>query len=58
MRKGRLDGFPHLQYANFLSLSNEESVIVSPIVSVHTLRKKGKIKILSVLPTQLSSLVP
>lgn len=49
MRKGRLDGFPHLQYANFLSLSNEESVIVSPIVSVHTLRKKGKIKTASVL---------
>ena len=29
MREGGLDGLPHLQYINFLSLSDKESVIVS-----------------------------
>ena len=30
----------YLQYTNFLRLSNKESVIVSPVITVHTLRKK------------------
>ena len=34
----------YLQYTNFLSLSNKESVIVSPVITVHTLRKKGEIQ--------------
>ena len=29
MREGGLDGLPHLQYNNFLSLRDKESVIVS-----------------------------
>ena len=29
MKEGGLDGLPHLQYINFLSLSDKESVIAS-----------------------------
>ena len=50
MREGGLDGFLHLQYTNFQSLSDKESVIVSP---VHTLRKK-----VAVLKRPPSTLVP
>ena len=48
----------YLQYTNFLSLSNKESVIVSPVIIVHTLGKNGEIKIVSVLARRPSSLVP
>ena len=58
MREGRLDGLPHLQYTNFLSLSNKESVIVSLVITVHTLKKKGEIKTVSVLTRLTNSLVP
>ena len=58
MREGRLDGLPHLQYPNFLSLSNKESVIVSLAITVHTLKKKGEIKTVSVLTRLTNSLVP
>ena len=34
----------YLQYTNFRSLRDKESVIVSPTINVHTLRKKGEIK--------------
>ena len=44
MKEGGLESLPHLQYTNFLSLSNEESVIVSPAIAVHTFKKKGEIK--------------
>ena len=57
MREGRLDGLPHLQYTNFLSLSNKESVIVSLVITVHTLKKKGEIKTVSVLTRLTNSLV-
>ena len=30
----------YLQYTNFLRLSDKESVIVSPVITVHTLKKK------------------
>ena len=30
-------------YINFLSLSKKESVIVGPVITVHTLRKKGEV---------------
>ena len=33
-----------LQYTNFLSLSDKESVNKNPAVTVHTLGKKGEIK--------------
>ena len=46
------------QYTNFLSLSNKESVIVSPIITVHTLRKSGEIQTMSVVARLSSSLVP
>ena len=49
MREERLDVFPHLQYTNSLSLSNEESVIVSPVITVHILGKKGEIRTVSVI---------
>ena len=32
----------YLQYTNFLSLSNKESVIVSPVITVHTLGKEWR----------------
>ena len=35
--------------ANFLSLSDEESVIVSAFISIHTSRKQGKINKASIL---------
>ena len=31
MREGGLDGLPHLQYINFLSLSDKKSMIVSEL---------------------------
>ena len=48
----------YLQYTNFLSLSNKESATVSPVITVHTLRKNGGIKTVSVLTRRPSSLVP
>ena len=33
-----------LRYANFMSLSDKESLIVSPVITAHTLRKKAEIK--------------
>ena len=48
MRKGGLDGLPDLKYTNIQSLSNKKSVTVSPVFTVHTL-KKGEIKKVSVL---------
>ena len=44
MREGGLDGLPHLQYTNFQSLNHKESVIVSPVFTVHTLKENGEIK--------------
>ena len=43
----------YLQYTNFLSLSDKETAVVSPVIIVHTLRKKGETKAVSVL-TRLS----
>ena len=43
----------YLQYTNFLSLSDKESVIVIPVVTTNILRKKGEITAVSVL-TRLS----
>ena len=48
----------YLQYTNFLSLSNKESVVVSPIITVCTFRKKGEIQTVSVVTRPSSSLVP
>ena len=47
----------YLQYTNFLSLSNKESLIVSPAITIHTLMKKRKIKARSFLTRLHSSLV-
>ena len=44
MKEGGLDGLPQLQYCNFLSLSDNESVTVSPVIIVHTLRKNVELK--------------
>ena len=38
----------YLQYTNFMSLSDKESVIVSPVITAHTLRKDGEFKTASV----------
>ena len=38
----------YLQYTNFMSLSDKESVIVSPVITAHTLRKNGEFKTASV----------
>ena len=37
----------YLQYTKILILSDKEPVIVSPVVTVHTLRKKWEVKIVS-----------
>ena len=42
MKEGGLKGLPHLQYTNFLSLINKESMIVSPVIAAYTLRKEGR----------------
>ena len=47
----------YLQYTNFLSMSNKVSVIVSSIISVHTLTKKKEIQTVSVVTGLSSSLV-
>ena len=52
-----------LHACNFLTLRNKESVIVvfellSLAINVHTLRKNGEIKTVSVLTRRPSSLVP
>ena len=47
-----------LQYDNFLGLSNESSAIVSPVITVHTLRKKREIKTVSFVTKLHRSLVP
>ena len=39
MREGGWNDLPHLQYPNCMILSNKESVIVSPVITVHTLRR-------------------
>ena len=57
MKEGGLDGLPHLQYTNFQKLSYKESVIVSTVITVHTLRKKREIKTVSVLTRLPISLV-
>ena len=41
----------------FLNLGDNESVIVSPVITIHTLRKKGEIKKMSVLTRLPSSLI-
>ena len=48
----------HLQGLLIVSLSNEESVIVSAFFSVHVSRKHGKIKKVSVLTRLPHSLGP
>ena len=48
----------YLQYTSFLSMNDKELVFVSPVISVHTLRKKREIKIVLVLSRLPSSLVP
>ena len=44
MDDGGVDGLLHLEYTNFLSMGNKESIIVSAIIPVHVLRKQGEIK--------------
>ena len=64
MGEGRLDNFPFLLQASLLeTTSNKESVIVSPVIPVYTLRKKRdtktvSVKTVSVLTRLLCSLVP
>ena len=48
----------YLQYINVLSLGDRESVVVSPTITVHTLRKKEGNKTVLVLTRHRSSLVP
>ena len=48
----------YLQYTFFFSLGDKESVVVNPVITVHTLRKKGEIKTVTILTRLSSSLVP
>ena len=48
----------YLQYTNFLSLSDKGSMIVSPVTTVHTLRRKGEVKTVPVITKVPSSLIP
>ena len=59
--KFRLEAFIkdyYLQYTNFLSPNDKEQVIVSPVITVYTLRKKGQIQAVSVPSRLPSSLGP
>ena len=58
MREGRWDSLLHLQYTSSLNLSKRESVIVSPVITVPTSRKKGEIKTMLVLTRLSCSLIP
>ena len=57
MRKGGLDGLLHLQYTTFQNLNDKESMILNSVITVHTLRKKREIQIVSVLTRLPRSLV-
>ena len=48
----------YLQYTNFLSLSDKGSMIVNPVTTVHTLRRKGEIKKVLFITKVPSSLIP
>ena len=48
----------YLQYTNFLSLSDKETITVSTVISVHTLEKQEEIKTVSVLTRLPCSLLP
>ena len=48
----------YLQYTNFLSLSDKETIIVSIVISVHTLEKQQEIKTVSILTRLPCSLLP
>ena len=48
----------YLQYNIFLNVGDRKSVVVSPVVTVLTLRKNGEIKFVSVLIKLPGSLVP
>ena len=48
----------YLQYTDFLSLSDKGSMIVSPVTTVHTLRRKGEVKTVPVITKVPSSLIP
>ena len=51
MGEGGLDGLPHLQYINFLSLSDTKSVIVSELCyDCPYFEKKEEIKSVSASP--------
>ena len=67
MRAGGLDKLPFRLQAStsetttcnaLINLRDNESVTVCPFITVHTLRKKGEIQIVSVLTRLPSSLVP
>ena len=48
----------YLQYTNFLSLSDKGSMIVSPVTTAHTLRRKGEIKTVPVITKVPSFQIP
>ena len=48
----------YLQYTSFFTLSNKESVILSPVIIVRTLRRKVEIKKVAALTRLPSLLVP
>ena len=48
----------YLQYTNFLSLSDKETITVSTVISVHTLEKQEEIKTVSVLTRLPCALFP
>ena len=48
----------YLQYTNFLSLSDKETITVSTVISVHTLEKQEEIKTVSVLTRLPCALLP
>ena len=63
MGEAGLNGFPFglstpMQYTSFLILSDKESAIVSLFIAVHTLRKKGEVKTVSVFTQLPCAMVP
>ena len=47
MDEGGVDESSYLQYTNFLSLSDKESVILSGVIPVYIPGKPGEIKVVS-----------
>lgn len=49
MEESGVDSLPYLQYTNFLSLSDKESVIVRAVILIRASGKQGEVRAMSFL---------